>query len=45
VVPLLSEAPVFVLRKPAMRVFRLDGYVAAGMLTAEWPAACPPYRS
>jgi P-type conjugative transfer ATPase TrbB len=39
VVPPLSEAPVFVLRKPATRVFRLDDYVAAGMLTAERRAA------
>jgi type IV secretion system protein VirB11 len=34
VVPPLSQAPVFVLRKPATRVFRLDDYVAAGILSA-----------
>jgi P-type conjugative transfer ATPase TrbB len=33
VVPPLSQAPVFVLRKPASRVFRLDEYVASGILT------------
>ncbi|MBV8201504.1 MAG: P-type conjugative transfer ATPase TrbB, partial [Acidobacteria bacterium] len=38
-VPPLSEAPVFVLRKPATRVWSLDDYVRQGILTAAQRAA------
>jgi P-type conjugative transfer ATPase TrbB len=38
-IPPLSEAPVFVLRKPATRVFSLDEYVRQGILTAAHRAA------
>jgi len=38
-VPPLAEAPVFVLRKPAARVWSLDEYVRQGILTAAQRAA------
>ncbi len=38
-VPPLAEAPVFVLRKPATRVWSLDEYVRQGILTAAHRAA------
>src|ERR1700687_2727069 len=38
-IPPLSEAPVFVLRKPATRVWSLDEYVRQGILTAAHRAA------
>jgi type IV secretion system protein TrbB len=38
-IPPLAEAPVFVLRKPATRVFSLDEYVRQGILTPAHRAA------
>jgi type IV secretion system protein TrbB len=38
-IPPLSEAPVFVLRKPATRVFGLDEYVRQGILSSAHRAA------